>query len=32
MKLDVAARLQDDQPRPDKGFTGAFEAGLTVDF
>jgi hypothetical protein len=32
MKLDVAGRVQDDQPRPDKGFTGAIEAGLTVGF
>jgi hypothetical protein len=32
LKLDVAARLQDDQPRPDKGFTGAIEAALTADF
>jgi hypothetical protein len=31
-KLDIAARVQDDQPRPDKGFTGALEAGLTVNF
>lgn len=31
-KLDLAARVQDDQPRPDKGFTGAFEAGVTVGF
>ena len=31
-KLNIAARVQDDQPRPDKGFTGAIEAGLTVGF
>jgi hypothetical protein len=32
MKLDLAARVQDDQPRPDKGATGAFEAALTANF
>jgi hypothetical protein len=32
MKLDLAARVQDDQPRPDKGATGAFEAALTASF
>jgi hypothetical protein len=32
LKLDVAARIQDDQPRPDHGATGAVEAYLTVDF
>jgi hypothetical protein len=31
MKLDLAARVQDDQLRPDHGFTGAFEARLSVD-
>ena len=31
-KLDLAARLQDDQPRPDRGFTGGFEAALRVPF
>jgi hypothetical protein len=30
MKLDLAARLQDDVPRPDKGFTAGFEAALRV--
>lgn len=32
LKLDLAARIQDDQPRPEHGGTGAVEAGLTVDF
>lgn len=32
MKLDLAARVQDDQPRPDHGATGAFEASLTANF
>jgi hypothetical protein len=32
MKLDLAARVQDDQPRPDHGATGAFEAALTANF
>ena len=32
MKLDIAARVQDDQPRPAHGATGAIEAGLTVNF
>ena len=32
LKLDVAARIQDDQPRPDHGATGAIEAALTVAF
>ena len=32
MKLDLAARVQDDQPRPARGATGALEAGLTVNF
>ncbi|MGH6684970.1 MAG: capsule assembly Wzi family protein, partial [Pseudolabrys sp.] len=31
MTLDLAARIQDDQPRPEHGYTGAFEARLTVD-
>jgi hypothetical protein len=31
-KINLAGRIQDDQPRPDKGFTGAFEAGLSVSF
>jgi hypothetical protein len=30
MKLDLAARLQDDQPRPDRGFTGSIEAAVRV--
>ncbi|MBV8977250.1 MAG: hypothetical protein JO261_08860 [Alphaproteobacteria bacterium] len=30
--LDLAARIQDDQPRPDHGATGAFEARLTTTF
>jgi hypothetical protein len=32
LKLDIAARIQDDQPRPDHGATGALEAALTVAF
>ena len=32
LKLDVAARIQDDRPRPDHGATGAVEAYVTVDF
>ncbi len=28
--IDVATRLQDDQPRPDKGFVAAFETAFTV--
>ncbi len=32
VKLDIAARVQDDQPRPARGATGAIEAGLTVNF
>ena len=32
LKLDLAARIQDDQPRPSRGATGAFEAALTVNF
>ena len=31
-KLNLAARVQDDQPRPDHGATGAFEAALTYNF
>ena len=30
MKLDMAARLQDDQPRPKSGFGAAFETALRV--
>ncbi len=30
MKLDLAARLQDDRPRPDRGFTGSIEAAVRV--
>jgi len=32
MKLDLAARIQDDQPRPAHGATGAFEGAVTVNF
>jgi Capsule assembly protein Wzi len=32
VKFDLAARVQDDQPRPDHGFTGAFEAGISANF
>lgn len=32
IKLDMAARVQDDQLRPHHGFTAAFEAALEVDF
>ena len=32
LKLDIAARIQDDQPRPDHGATGAIEADLTINF
>jgi hypothetical protein len=32
LKLDIAARVQDDQPRPDHGATGALEASLTANF
>jgi len=32
MKLDVAARLQDDQPRPSKGFAASLEAALRIAF
>jgi hypothetical protein len=31
VQLDLAGRLQDDQPRPDKGFKASLEASLTVD-
>jgi hypothetical protein len=31
-KLDLAARLQDDQPRPQRGFQASFEAALTINF
>jgi hypothetical protein len=27
--IDFAARLQDDQPRPDRGFAAAAEVALT---
>jgi hypothetical protein len=30
-KVDLAARLQDDQPRPDKGFTASIEMGVRLD-
>jgi len=30
--LNLAARIQDDQPRPDHGATGAFEASITTSF
>lgn len=30
MKLDLAARLMDDQPRPDKGFAASIEAALRI--
>lgn len=30
MKLDLSARLQDDQPRPDKGFAASVEAALRI--
>jgi len=29
-RIDLAARLQDDQPRPDRGFLAAIEAALRV--
>jgi hypothetical protein len=29
-KLDLALRLQDDQPRPQRGFTAAFETALRI--
>jgi len=31
VQLDLAGRLQDDQPRPDKGFKASLEASLTVN-
>jgi hypothetical protein len=31
-KLDLALRLQDDQPRPESGFEAAFESRLRADF
>jgi hypothetical protein len=31
-KLDLALRLQDDQPRPDKGFAASVETGLHFSF
>lgn len=31
-KLNLAARIQDDQPRPDRGATGAVEAAVTYNF
>ncbi|MDB5393573.1 MAG: hypothetical protein JWM91_1079 [Rhodospirillales bacterium] len=30
LKLDLEARLQDDQPRPERGFTASFEMALRV--
>jgi hypothetical protein len=30
-KIDLAARLQDDRPRPDKGFTASIEMGVRLD-
>ena len=30
VKLDLAARLQDDQPRPNKGFAASAEIGLRI--
>lgn len=32
MKLDVEARVQDDQPRPNSGFLASIEARLSVGF
>ena len=32
LEIDLAARVQDDQPRPDHGFTGAAELALTYNF
>jgi hypothetical protein len=29
LSIDLAARLQDDQPRPDRGFAGAGEIAIT---
>ena len=31
LKLDLAGRLQDDQPRPNRGFAASLEAGLRVN-
>jgi hypothetical protein len=31
IKLDLAARLQDDQPRPDRGAAASIEASIRVD-
>jgi hypothetical protein len=31
-KLDLAGRLQDDQPRPKRGFEASIETALTIDF
>ncbi len=31
-RLDLAARLQDDQPRPQRGFLASFEAAVTINF
>jgi hypothetical protein len=31
IQFDIAGRLQDDQPRPDKGFQASIEAALTVN-
>ena len=30
MKLDLAGRLQDNQPLPNHGFAASFEAGLRI--
>jgi hypothetical protein len=30
MKLDIAGRLQDDQPRPRRGFAAAIETALRI--
>lgn len=30
--FDIKGRLQDDQPRPDRGFLAAIETVLTVNF
>jgi hypothetical protein len=32
LKLDLAARVQDNQPFPDHGATGAGEAAITIAF
>jgi hypothetical protein len=32
LKLDLAVRVQDNQPAPDHGGTGAFEMALTSNF